>query len=193
MKRTMHAVTAALVAVLLAGGALLAGLQDGRAEENGLGRTPVLGWSSWSFLREHPTAARMEAQALALHNSGLQKMGYEYINLDDFWYQCPGSQGPNVGPYGRWVTDPTKFPAHGDTNGMKAVADYVHSLGMKFGIYVTPGISRQAVNKNTPIQGTPYTAAQIAEPSITEKNYNCKGMVGIDYNKPGARSLPIHG
>ncbi len=189
MKRTMHAVTAALVAVLLAGGALLAGLQDGRAEENGLGRTPVLGWSSWSFLREHPTAARMEAQALALHNSGLQKMGYEYINLDDFWYQCPGSQGPDVGPYGRWVTDPTKFPAHGDTNGMKAVADYVHSLGMKFGIYVTPGISRQAVNKNTPIQGTPYTAAQIAEPSITEKNYNCKGMVGIDYNKPGAQEF----
>src|ERR1039458_6075228 len=187
MKRTMHAVTAALVVALLVGGALVVGLQNVRAEDNGLGRTPVLGWSSWSFLREHPTAAKIEAQAQALQNSGLQKIGYEYISLDDFWYQCPGSQGPNVGPYGLWVTDTSRFPADGDTDGIKVVADYIHSLGMKFGIYVTPGISKQAVSKNTPIKGTPYTAAQIAEPSIKERNYNCHGMVGINYNKPGAR------
>jgi hypothetical protein len=187
MKRTMHAVTAALVVALLVGGALVVGLQNGWAEDNGLGRTPVLGWSSWSFLREHPTAAKIEAQAQALHDSGLQKIGYKYINLDDFWYQCPGSQGPNVGPNGLWVTDSSRFPADGDTNGIKVVADYIHSLGMKFGIYVTPGISMQAVSKNTPIKGTPYTAAQIAEPSIKESNYNCHGMVGINYNKPGAQ------
>jgi len=128
----------------------------------------------------------MKAQALALHNSGLQKLGYGYVNLDDFWYQCPGPQGPNVDAYGRWITDPSIFPPQGDTDGIKVVADYIHSLGMKFGIYVTPGISKQAVNRNTPIKGTSYTAAQIAEPSITENNYNCKGMVRIDYNKPGA-------
>ena len=177
MKRTMHAVTAALVVALLVGGALVVGLQNGWAEDNGLGRTPVLGWSSWSFLREHPTAAKIEAQAQALHDSGLQKIGYKYINLDDFWYQCPGSQGPNVGPNGLWVTDSSRFPADGDTNGIKVVADYIHSLGMKFGIYVTPGISMQAVSKNTPIKGTPYTAAQIAEPSVGENNYNyARGM-----------------
>ncbi|HXX22669.1 MAG TPA: glycoside hydrolase family 27 protein, partial [Terriglobia bacterium] len=157
------------------------------AEDNGLERTPVLGWSSWSFLREHPTAAKMEAQARALQNSGLQKIGYIYVNLDDRWYECPGSQGPNVDPFGRWVTDSSAFPAQGDTNGMKVIADYVHSLGMKFGIYLTPGISKQAVSKNTPIKGTPYTAAQIAEPSITEDNYNCRGMVGINFKKLGAQ------
>ncbi len=162
-------------------------LHNASAEDNGLERTPVLGWSSWSFLREHPSAAQMKAQALALHDSGLQKMGYQYINLDDFWYQCPGPQGPNVDAYGRWVTDPSRFPAQGDTDGIKVVADYIHSLGMKFGIYVTPGISRQAVNRNTPIKGTSYTAAQIAEPSVQENNYNCKGMVRIDYKKPGAQ------
>ncbi len=181
MRRTF---TAALVIVLLAG---VDGLQNARAEKNGVDRTPVLGWSSWSFLREHPTAAKIEAQARALQKSGLEKIGYKYVNLDDFWYQCPGSQGPNVGPFGRWVTDSSRFPAHGDTNGIKVVAYYVHSLGMKFGIYVTPGISKQAVSKNTPIQGTRYTATQIAEPSIAESNYNCHGMVGIDYNKPGAQ------
>jgi hypothetical protein len=162
-------------------------LQNTSAEDNGLERAPVLGWSSWSFLRQHPTAAQMKAQALALHNSGLQKIGYEYVNLDDFWYQCPGRHGPNVDPNGRWMTDSSRFPAQGDTDGIKVVADYIHSLGLKFGIYVTPGISRQAVSRNTPIKGTSYTAAEIAEPSVKENNYNCKGMVRIDYNKPGAQ------
>jgi hypothetical protein len=176
--------TAALVIVLLVGAN---GLESARAENNGLERTPVLGWSSWSFLREHPTAAKIEAQARALQKSGLQKIGYSYVNLDDRWYQCPGSQGPDVDPFGRWVTDSSTFPAHGDANGIKIVADYIHSLGMKFGIYVTPGISKQAVSKNTPIKGTPYTAAQIAEPSIAEHNYNCRGMVRINFSKPGAQ------
>jgi Alpha galactosidase A/Alpha galactosidase C-terminal beta sandwich domain len=174
---------AALLIAFWAGGAL----QGASAEDNGLERTPVLGWSSWSFLRKQPTADKMKAQALALHNSGLQKLGYEYVNLDDFWYQCPGAQGPNVDRYGRWITDPSTFPPEGHSDGIKVLADYIHSLGMKFGIYVTPGISKQAVNRNTPIKGTSYTAAQIAEPSVSEDNYNCKGMVRIDYNKPGAQ------
>ena len=187
MRKLTHALTAALVIMSLPCGALVGGLQNTDAENNGLEHTPVLGWSSWSFLRKGPTAANIEAQARALHNSGLQKIGYKYVNLDDFWYQCPGIQGPNVDPYGRWVTDSSRFPAQGDTDGIQVVADYIHSLGMKFGIYVTPGISRQAVSRNTPIKGTPYTAVQIAEPSVGESNYNCRGMVGINYSKPGAQ------
>jgi hypothetical protein len=178
------AATAVLV-IALSG----ATLQNANAEDNGLERKPVLGWSSWSFLRKSPTADKIKAQALALHNSGLQKLGYEYVNLDDFWYQCPGAQGPNVDQYGRWITDPSKFPPQGYSDGMKVVADYVHGLGMKFGIYVTPGISRQAVGRNTPIKGTSFTASQIAQPSVKENNYNCKGMVRIDYNKPGAQEF----
>jgi hypothetical protein len=175
--------SAALLIALLAAGTL----PTASAEDNGLERTPVLGWSSWSFIRKNPTADIMKAQALALHNSGLQKLGYQYVNLDDFWYQCPGPQGPNVDSNGRWITDSSKFPAQGDSDGIKVVADYIHSLGMRFGIYVTPGISKQAVSRNTPIKGTSYTASQIAEPSVNENNYNCKGIVRIDYNKPGAQ------
>lgn len=184
--RWTRASVAALVLVIFVG---LSGMQDAKAEKNGLERTPVLGWSSWSFYRKDPTAARMEAAARALKKSGLHKLGYDYVNLDDFWYECPGSQGPSVGPHGRWVTNPAVFPAQGNTNGIQVVTAYVHSLGMKFGIYVTPGISMQAVSNNTPIKGTRYTADEIAEPNIKENNYNCRGMVRIDYSKPGAQQF----
>ena len=181
-----------LLPVVLLAGSMLAGAvataPSAAAQDNGVERTPVLGWSSWSFLREHPTTANIEAQATALRDSGLHALGYDYVNLDDFWYQCPGSQGPNVDANGRWVTDPTVFPPQGGKNGIQVVADYVHSLGMKFGIYVTPGISAQAVAQHSVIAGTNYTADQIAEPSVTENNYNCGGMVRIDYTKPGAQA-----
>ena len=180
--------TAATVAAALIACAFAPGVQNASAEDNGVGRTPVLGWSSWSFIREKPTAAKLLAQAHAMQDSGLQKVGYRYINLDDFYEECPGPQGPNVDSYGRWVVDPSKFPPEGATNGIKVVADQIHGLGMKFGIYVTPGISKQAVAKNTAIEGTSNTAAQIAEPSVEENNYNCKGMVRIDYSKPGAQA-----
>ncbi|HZR63588.1 MAG TPA: glycoside hydrolase family 27 protein [Terriglobales bacterium] len=183
LRKWTVSLTTRMVIALLACGTL----HTANAEDNGLERTPVLGWSSWSFIRKLPTADKMKAQALALHNSGLQKLGYEYVNLDDFWYQCPGPQGPNVDAYGRWITDPSIFPPQGDNDGIKVVADFIHGLGMKFGIYVTPGISKQAVSRNTSIKGTSYTAAQIAEPSVKENNYNCKGMVRVNYKKPGAQ------
>src|SRR6185437_3856175 len=187
MKNRTNTIVTVLTAAVILVGVWVAGALNARAEDNGLERKPVLGWSSWSFIRKDPTAAKINAQARALKDSGLQKLGYEYINIDDFWYRCPGPQGPDVDEYGRWVTDTSRFPSQGDADGIKAVADYIHSLGMKFGIYMTPGISMQAVKKNTQIKGTRYTATQIAEPSVEESNYNCKGMVGIDYNKPGAQ------
>ncbi len=159
------------------------------AENNGLAvSAPLMGWSSWSFLRKDPTAAKIEAEASAMKSSGLSTHGYDYINVDDFYYECPGGQGPNVDSYGRWVTDPAKFPASGSVNGIEVVANYVHSLGLKFGLYVTPGISDQAVADNTPVEGTSDTAAGIAD-GDRENNYNCGGMQGIDYSKPGAQAF----
>lgn len=185
MRKLIYVLAVGLVIVLLSGsGAFVDAQQNLRAKSS----SPLLGWSSWSYIRAHPTAAKIEAQARALHKSGLQKLGYKYINQDGRWYKCSGKQGPDVDHYGRWVTNSSRFPARGDTNGIKVVADYVHSLGLKFGIYVTPGISRQAVSKNTSIKGTPYTADQVAEPSIEEANYNCGGMVGINFKKPGAQA-----
>jgi hypothetical protein len=189
MNRLIRAVMAGLAAVPLAVFAATSAVAPASAESNGVGLTPAMGWSSWSFIRSHPTAAKIEAQAQAMKSSGLTSVGYQYVNLDDFWYVCPGSQGPNVDQYGRWVIDSTKFPSSGSVNGIQAVANYVHGLGLKFGVYVTPGISKQAVAQNTPIEGTSYTADQIAEPTAGENNYNCGGMVGIDYTKPGAQAF----
>jgi alpha-galactosidase len=186
VRRLIRGLAAALAAAPLVGVAAVAGPAPASAENNGVGQTPALGWSSWSFIRSAPTAAKIEAQADAMKSSGLARAGFQYVNLDDFWYQCPGSQGPNVDQYGRWITDTAKFPPSGPENGIAVVADHVHSDGLKFGLYVTPGISKQAVAQHTPIEGTSYTADEIAT-TTSEKNYNCGGMVGIDYTKPGAQ------
>jgi hypothetical protein len=179
---------AALAGVGLTGVATVSAGTPASAQDNGAGQTPALGWSSWSFVRGNPTAATIEAQAKAMKDSGLAGVGFQYVNLDDYWYQCPGSQGPNVDGYGRWVIDPAKFPPAGSVNGIAAVARYVHRLGLKFGLYVTPGIAKQAVAQHTPIEGTSYTADQIAT-TTSENNYNCGGMAGIDYSKPGAQAF----
>src|SRR6202042_973794 len=85
------------------------------AENNGVSLTPQMGWSSWSFVRKGPTEAIIKAQALAMHQN-LQSSGFQYVNLDDFWYLDPRA---TVDAYGRWASDPTKFP-----DGMAALAAY---------------------------------------------------------------------
>src|SRR5215472_2187155 len=143
MRGLVRALVAGLPVVPLIAVITVTAAPAAHAENNGVGLTPAMGWSSWSFLRHGPTAANIEAEAAAMKSSGLASVGYGYVNLDDFWYQCPGSQGPAVDQYGRWVIDSAKFPADAATgrNGIQAVAGYVHSLGLKFGLYVTPGIS----------------------------------------------------
>ncbi|WP_171687163.1 NPCBM/NEW2 domain-containing protein [Paenibacillus planticolens] len=154
--------------------------QEAKASDNGLAQKPIMGWSSWSFIRKDPTEAKIKAQADVLA-AKFKSHGYEYVNLDDFYML---NWTTNVDTYGRWVVDPARFP-----NGMKALGDYIHSLGLKFGIYVTPGIPKGAVDKNTPIEGTPYYAKDIADTTKTEKNYNYKNMYYIDYSKPGAQEF----
>jgi len=79
------------------------------------------------------------------------------------------------------------YPSVGSENGIQALAAYVHSLGLKFGIYETAGISSQAVAANTPILGTSYTADDIAT-TTSQANYNCGGMEAINYSAPGAQA-----
>src|SRR5579863_746589 len=150
--------------------------------------TPVMGWSSWSFLRFGVNAERIEKEASALVTTGLVKYGYNHVNIDDNWYICRGPNGPAVDKYGRWVTDSSEFPSVGGKNGIAAVAAYVHHLGLKFGIYLTTGISKEAVAKNTPVLGTSYTADQIAT-DVSQNNYDCGGMVRLNYAKPGSQQF----
>ena len=149
-------------------------------ENNGVAQTPFMGWSSWNYIGHNPTAANIEAQA-QVEASKLKSSGYTYILLDDFWYLNPST---TVDANGYWVNDSSKFP-----NGLSAVASYVHSLGLKFGMYLTPGIPMAAVKQNTPIVGTSYHAQDIADTSRIESNYNYGNvMYYINYSKPGAQA-----
>lgn len=142
-----------------------------------------MGWSTWSFIRHFPTEEALEAQAEAMQSSGLENHGFEYVNLDDFYYLNPAL---TVDPYGRWLVNTNSFP-----DGMAAVANYVHSLGLKFGIYMTPGIPEAAYLLNTPIEGTLYHARDIVtNAAVYEANYNYGNcMLYIDYEKPGAQAF----
>ncbi len=148
------------------------------ASDNGASRTPPAGWSSWSFLIRSPTEANVKAQAKGMSDAGLVAKGFQYVNLDDYYILNPGT---TVDQYGHWAVDTAKFPS-----GMKALGDYVHGLGEKFGMYVTPGIPVAAYNQDTPIQGTSFHARDIvSDTSRYESNYGGFGnvMYFIDYNK----------
>ncbi|GAB3830316.1 ricin-type beta-trefoil lectin domain protein [Dactylosporangium cerinum] len=125
-----------------------------------------------------PTEAKVRAQAKGMSDAGLVAKGFQYVNLDDYYIRNPGT---TVDQYGRWAVDTTKFPS-----GMKALGDYVHGLGEKFGMYVTPGIPVAAYNQNTPIEGTSFHARDIvSDTSRYETNYGGFGnvMYFIDYAK----------
>jgi len=97
--------------------------------DNGLGRTPQLGYNSWydllcdSIMNENT----IKKTADAIINRGLHALGYTYVNLDDCW---AGGRFPN----GTVYSDPLSFPS-----GIKNLADYVHSKGLKFGVYTDRG------------------------------------------------------
>jgi hypothetical protein len=191
MNRLKCVLAAAVAAVPLVLVSAVAGGSTAQAATayppGGPDQTPVMGWSGWSFLRLGADTAQVEGEARALRSTGLAAAGYRDVDIDDGWYQCPGSQGPNVDSYGRWVVNSANYPSVGSENGIKALASYLHKRGLKFGIYETTGISDQAVAKNTPILGTSYTADEIAT-TKSANNYNCGGMTSINYAAPGAQA-----
>lgn len=93
-----------------------------------LGLTPPMGWNSWNTFTWNINDALIRETADAMVSSGLKDAGYQYVVIDDCWSLKQRDQN------GCLVADPEKFP-----NGMKAVADYVHSKGLKFGMYSCDG------------------------------------------------------
>ncbi|MGJ7908101.1 NPCBM/NEW2 domain-containing protein [Actinopolyspora sp. H202] len=98
------------------------------ARSEGLAPTPPMGWNSWNNFGCDVSAKLIRRTAEAMVSSGMAAAGYEYVNIDDCW------MAEQHGPDGRLLPDPDKFP-----NGMKTLADHVHSLGLKIGIYATAG------------------------------------------------------
>ncbi|MFC8790612.1 NPCBM/NEW2 domain-containing protein [Streptomyces cinereoruber] len=97
---------------------------------DGLALTPPMGFNNWNSTHCRPefNEAMVKGIADIFVSKGLKEVGYEYVNLDDCWAL------PQRDADGKLVADPVRFP-----NGIKAVADYVHSKGLKFGIYTSAG------------------------------------------------------
>jgi alpha-galactosidase len=93
----------------------------------GLALTPPMGWNSWNKFGCDVSEKLIKEIADAIVSSGMKDAGYEYVVIDDCW-QVDRDENGNI------VPDPERFP-----NGMKHVVDYVHSLGLKFGIYSDAG------------------------------------------------------
>ncbi|CAF1318704.1 unnamed protein product [Rotaria sordida] len=94
---------------------------------NGLGRTPQMGWNSWNHFKHNISEKIVQQTADAIVATGLAVAGYQYVNLDDCWQLTRDSQGI-IHP------DPQAFPS-----GILALADYVHSRKLKFGLYSDAG------------------------------------------------------
>ena len=151
-----------------------------------------MGWNSWDSYGTTVREAQVKANAdwMAEH---LAKYGWNYIVVDIQWYE-PNAQGHDYKPgapltmdeYGRLIPAVNRFPSSANGAGFKPLADYVHSKGLKFGIHIMRGIPRQAVEKNLPIKGTQYHAADVAD-----KENGCRwnpDMWGVDTTKPGAQA-----
>jgi len=113
-----------LVAVLCAASMFA---QEKTSLSAGLAVTPPMGWNSWNKFGCHVSADMIKGMADAMVKSGMKDAGYQYVVIDDCWQVSRDADG-NI------VPDPKTFP-----DGIKPVADYVHSLGLKFGIYSDAG------------------------------------------------------
>ncbi len=111
------------------------------------------------------TEAEVKANAdyMAKH---LKQHGWQYVVVDIQWSELnPKTHGyrPNaelaMDEYGRLIPAQNRFPSSADGRGFKPLADYVHGLGLKFGIHIMRGIPRSAVEPNLPVAGTSHKAA----------------------------------
>ncbi|MDT4912596.1 MAG: alpha-galactosidase [Pseudonocardiales bacterium] len=147
--RWIHGLVAATI-----GGALVAtlgvvGVVTATSASAGTGATttPPMGWNDWNAFGCNVSADLIEKTAKAMVDDGMAAAGYKYVNIDDCWMdgnQYPQGRGPGTTTDprratagrvdGHLVADPRNFPG-----GIRPVADYVHSLGLKLGIYESAG------------------------------------------------------
>jgi alpha-galactosidase len=157
-----------------------------------LAPTPPMGWNSWDSYGTTITEAdfKTNAQWFAEH---LKPFGWQYVVVDMEWFVTnPTAEGNSknsqfsLDSYGRYVPAINRFPSAAKDAGFRPIAEYVHSLGLKFGIHILRGIPKNAVEKNLPIEGSSLYAADAADTSDlcpwNPDNY------GVNASKPGAQA-----
>ncbi|PHN02719.1 NPCBM/NEW2 domain-containing protein [Flavilitoribacter nigricans] len=157
-------------------------------------KTPPMGWNSWDCFGPSVTEAEVKANADYMAEN-LAAHGWEYIVVDIRWYVDNQTSGHYnafnnstfiYDEYGRFLPSPTRFPSSLNGQGFKPLADYVHGLGLKFGIHIMRGVPKVAINNKLPIKGgNGKTAADIYSTAL-----ECtwlKDMYTIDASREGAQ------
>ena len=167
--------------------------KDGNLEFRNWAPTPPMGWNSWDSFGPSVTEKEVKANADYMAEN-LKDFGWEYVIVDIRWYvdnQTTGHYNSYensdfvLDEYGRYIPSPKRFPSAAGDAGFKPLADYMHSLGLKFGIHIMRGVPKEAVFNKMPIKGTDKTAADIysteSECTWLQDNYT------IVKGKPGAQ------
>ena len=143
---------------------------------------PPMGWNSWDCYGTSVTEeiVRQNAEFMAEH---LKFCGWEYVVVDIQWYHSDAVDydyrpfsDPVMDAWGRLMPAVNRFPSAADGAGFKPLADYIHSLGLKFGIHIMRGVPRMAAHLHLTIEGSSHTCDQAANPnSICQWNPDMYG------------------
>lgn len=147
-----------LIAAMLGGFVLVSlGALSKASRAPTLALTPPMGWNSWNHFHCNVSDSMIRSEADAMVASGMRDAGYRYIVIDDCWQVSRDA-------HGMIVADSARFP-----NGIKALADYIHSRGLEFGIYTDAGTQT--------CQGRPGTLGHEQQDATTYAAW------GVDYVK----------
>ena len=155
-------------------------------------QTPPMGWNSWDCYGAGVWESNVIENADYMARD-LKPHGWDIITIDIQWYEPLAHSTQyrrgavlETDANGRLLPATNRFPMTTGTRSFKPIADYLHAKGLRFGLHLMRGIPRQAVDRdNSPILGTPYKAADIANKSSTCA-WNTD-MYGVDMGKPGAQ------
>jgi hypothetical protein len=157
----------------IVGAAALAVAAQAQAQQQTLSPTPPMGWNSWDSygltIDEPQFRANVDVQA-----KRLKAAGYQYAVVDEGWYLAnpqdaskPETLHYRIDANGRYEPALNRFATAKGAAGFKPLAEYVHAQGLKFGIHIIRGITRQAVAGNLPIAGSAFHAVDAADTSDT--------------------------
>jgi alpha-galactosidase len=167
-------------------------LRRAGAQDSTAAKTPPMGWNSWDAYGETVNESDIRATADWMAKN-LKAYGWEYVVVDSGWYVTNHSASFNaddarfsLDAFGRYTPAENTITSAAHGAGFRPLADYVHSLGLKFGLHILRGIPKEAVEKNLSIQGSPFHARDAADTSDTcpwnRFNY------GLDTSKPAAQA-----
>jgi hypothetical protein len=160
---------AAAILVVLVCASATAGSSDVR----NLAETPPMGWNSYDSYGTTINEAQVKANARWMADH-LKRFGWRFVVVDMEWFvtnPTPSGNSRNshyaMDAFGRYTPALNRFPSATNGAGFKPLADYLHGLGLKFGIHILRGIPKEAVEKDLPIADSDYHASQAADRADT--------------------------